>query len=124
MTTKPGPTPLISPPGANTSTARGVNADGTVVVGLARDASGAFQAFRWTAETRMQSVLTLLLAAKVVTMADFGWQLRSANGVSADGTVIVGDGIDPLGNVQAWIARLPEDNEDCKNDGRNLGPRL
>jgi probable HAF family extracellular repeat protein len=97
------------------SEARGVNASGTVVVGEADDASGQPQAFRWTRETRMQSVLTLLLAAKVVTMA--GWQLRSANGVSADGTVIVGDGVDPLGHRQGWIARLPtEDNEDCNED--------
>ena len=102
-------------PGGGGSSARGVNADGTVVVGEANDASGALQAFRWTAETRMQSVLTLLQAAGVVTMA--GWQLRSANGVSADGTVITGDGVDPLGNAQAWIARLPpEDNEDCNED--------
>src|SRR5262249_14316073 len=101
-------------PGGNASVANGVNADGTVVVGGARDASGANQAFRWTAETRVQSVLTLLQAAGVVTMA--GWQLRSANGVSADGTVITGEGVDPLGNAQAWIARLPKDNEDCKED--------
>jgi probable HAF family extracellular repeat protein len=101
-------------PGGNQSAAFGVNADGTVVVGQALDASGANQAFRWTARTRMQSVLTLLLAAKVVNMA--GWQLRSARGVSADGTVIVGEGTDPLGQFQGWIARLPEDNEDCNED--------
>jgi len=102
-------------PGGNFSRARGVNADGTVVVGQAGDASGQPQAFRWTAETRVQSVLTLLQAAGVVTMA--GWQLRSANGVSADGTVITGEGVDPLGNAQAWIARLPPgDNEDCNED--------
>jgi probable HAF family extracellular repeat protein len=103
-------------PGGNSSLARGVNADGTVVVGQANDASGQPQAFRWTAETRVQSVLTLLQAAGVVTMA--GWQLGSANGVSADGTVIVGDGTDPLGHPQGWIARLPlpEDNEDCNED--------
>ena len=105
-------------PGGHESTASGVNADGTVVVGQAGEASGQHQAYRWTAETRVQSVLTLLQAAKVVFMA--GWQLRSANGVSADGTVIVGDGVDPLGNVQAWIARLPEDNEDCKEDENEL----
>ena len=93
----------------------------TVVVGTAIDASGQPQAFRWTRATRMQSVLTLLLAAKVVTM-DFGWQLRSANGVSADGTVIVGDGVDPLGLSQGWIARLPkENNEDCEEDDDNQG---
>ena len=109
-------------PGGNFSVANGVNANGKVVVGSARDASGAFQAFRWTRATRMQSVVTLLLAAKVVTM-DFGWQLRSANGVSADGTVIVGDGVDPLGHLpQGWIARLPkESNENCEEDDDNQG---
>ena len=107
-------------PGGNFSEARGVNADGTVVVGQARDASGANQAFRWTAETRVQSVLTLLQAAKVVFMA--GWQLRSANGVSADGMVITGEGVDPLGHPQGWIARLPkESNEDCEEDEDNQG---
>ena len=108
-------------PGGTSSNANGVNASGKVVVGQALDASGANQAFRWTRATRMQSVLTLLLAAKVVTM-DFGWLLTSANGVSADGTVIVGDGVDPLGQSQAWIARLPkEDNEDCEEDDDNQG---
>src|SRR6516165_4009002 len=108
-------------PGGDFSVATGVNANGKVVVGSVRDASGAFQAFRWTRATRMQSVLPLLLAAKVVTM-DFGWQLRSANGVSADGTVIAGDGFDPLGLHQGWIARLPkESNEDCEEDDDNQG---
>src|SRR5262249_19767256 len=98
-----------------------VNANGKVVVGLAGDASGQLQAFRWTPATRMQSVLTLLLAAKVVTM-DFGWRLTSANGVSADGTGIVGDGGGPLGLPQGWIARLPkESNEDCEEDDDNQG---
>ena len=100
-------------PGGKQSFARGVNADGTVVVGSAIEASDQPQAFRWTRATRMQSVLTLLLAAKVVTIA--GWRLTSANGVSADGTVIAGDGVDPLGLPQGWIARLPkESNEDCE----------
>jgi len=104
-------------PGGNRSSATGVNADGTVVVGTADDASGQPQAFRWTAETRVQSVLTLLQAAKADVNLFAGWQLRSANRVSADGTVIVGDGVDPLGLRQGWIARLPkEDNEDCEED--------
>ena len=108
-------------PGGTSSNANGVNASGKVVVGQALDASGANQAFRWTRATRMQSVVTLLLAAKVVTM-DFGWQLTGANGVSADGTVIVGDGVAPLGLPQGWIARLPkESNEDCEEDDDNQG---
>jgi probable HAF family extracellular repeat protein len=109
-------------PGGTTSNATGVNADGKVVVGAALDASGAEQAFRWTARTRMQSVLTLLQAAKADVNLFSGWQLRSANGVSADGTVITGDGVDPLGQSQGWIARLPkESNEDCEEDDDNQG---
>jgi probable HAF family extracellular repeat protein len=109
-------------PGGSSSAARGVNANGTVVVGTAFDASGQPQAFRWTRATRMQSVLTLLQAAKVDVNLFAGWQLGSASGVSADGTVIVGDGIDPLGLPQGWIARLPKDsNEDCNEDDNNQG---
>jgi len=39
-----------------------------------------------------------------------GWILRSATDVSADGTVIVGNGIDPNGNNQAWIAKISDIN--------------
>src|SRR5712691_9226942 len=46
----------------------------------------------------------LLLTASGVDLT--GWRLNSATGVSADGTVIVGYGTDPTGNIQAWIARL------------------
>jgi probable HAF family extracellular repeat protein len=99
-----------------------VNANGKVVVGTAFDASGQPQAFRWTRATRMQSVLTLLQAAKVDVNLFAGWQLGSANGVSADGTVIVGNGFDPLGLPQGWIARLPkESNEGCEEDDDNQG---
>jgi len=36
-----------------------------------------------------------------------GWTLTDATGISADGTIIVGDGIDPQGNDEAWIADIP-----------------
>ena len=36
-----------------------------------------------------------------------GWTLREATGVSADGTVIVGRGIDASGDAEAWRAELP-----------------
>src|SRR5262249_47086702 len=108
-------------PGGTTSNAIGVNADGKLVVGEAFDASGPGQAFRWTARTRMQSVLTLLQAAKADVNLFAGWQLRSANGVSADGTVITGRGADPLGQLQGWIARLPKESNDCEEDDDNQG---
>jgi hypothetical protein len=37
-----------------------------------------------------------------------GWQLLRATGITPDGRVIVGDGINPEGFTQAWRAVLPE----------------
>jgi len=51
----------------------------------------------------MQSVQALLTAMGVSTT---GWTLAQAQGVSADGQVIVGSGRDPNGRGQGWIARL------------------
>ena len=37
-----------------------------------------------------------------------GWQIAQAMAVSADGLTIAGTGYDPSGNVQAFIAVIPE----------------
>jgi len=37
-----------------------------------------------------------------------GWRLEQATGISEDGSVIVGFGINPSGNTEAWIAVIPE----------------
>ena len=71
--------------------ARGVNADGTVVVGISSVVnifSG--QAFRWVNGT--------------MTGLDFlpGGNQSQANGVNADGTVVVGTAIDASGQPQAF----------------------
>jgi uncharacterized membrane protein len=84
--------------GASSSGAAHVNADGSVVVG-----SSGGKAFRWTASDGMRSIEDLLTAAGV---SFAGWQLQAANGVSGDGTVIAGTGIDPSGLKEAWIATL------------------
>jgi hypothetical protein len=92
-------------PGGTASQAVGVNADGTVVVG-AGNATGTGAntlAFRWTQTDGMQSVQALLSAKGVSTT---GWTLTSAQGMSADGRVIVGVGTDPNGHTQGWIANL------------------
>jgi probable HAF family extracellular repeat protein len=85
-------------PGGNQSFANAVNADASVVVGQSNGA------FRWTPTDGMQSIAALLTAAGVNFA---GWSLSQATGVSADGTVIVGNGNDPSGHAQGWIARLP-----------------
>jgi hypothetical protein len=37
-----------------------------------------------------------------------GWTLTSAEGISADGLTIVGTGVNPAGNQEAWMATIPE----------------
>ena len=37
-----------------------------------------------------------------------GWRLLQANSISMDGNVIAGVGIDPNGNTQGWVVRIPE----------------
>ncbi|GIV15994.1 MAG: hypothetical protein KatS3mg022_1429 [Armatimonadota bacterium] len=65
-------------PGGGESLAYGVSADGSVVVGEVRNASGLPRAFRWTSGGGMQDLGTL--------GGDHSW----AYGVSADGSVVVG----------------------------------
>jgi probable HAF family extracellular repeat protein len=88
----------------NNSSVSAVSADGSVVVGDSTNSSGNWEAFRWTQATHMQSINQWLAGAGVAAPA--GWQLVSAYGVSANGTVVTGDGTDPNGNSEAWLARV------------------
>ncbi len=88
--------------GDNSSAAYGVNAAGSVVVGVSTNALNQGEAFRWTQATGMRSLAGLLTAAGVNLG---GWQLFRATAVSANGQFIVGQGIDPSGNGEAYVAR-------------------
>jgi probable HAF family extracellular repeat protein len=88
--------------GGKDSVANAVSANGAVVVGDSTVAGGGHEAFRWRQDTGMLSMASLLTASHVNIT---GWQLTSATGISADGTVIVGYGQDPKGNTEAWLAR-------------------
>jgi probable HAF family extracellular repeat protein len=89
-------------PGGTSSDALGVSGDGSVVVGTSFR-GGRNHAVRWTAIGGMRSIEDLLAAAGVSIA---GWQLTSARAISADGSTIVGDGIDPSGRAQGWIVRF------------------
>ncbi len=94
------------PGGSTSSYASDISDDGTVVVGSS-DSGSAFgaEAFRWTPGKGMESVRQLLIDSGVDLT---GWHLSGAHGVSADGRVIVGDGINPNGQYEAWRAVLDE----------------
>ncbi|MFM6373314.1 MAG: hypothetical protein ACKPH1_05120 [Microcystis panniformis] len=72
-------------PGSFSSSANGVSADGSVVVGSSNIGNGN-EAFRWTQATGMVGLGNLS-----------GWNSSSASGVSADGSVVVGTASDSGG---------------------------
>ena len=79
-------------PGSFSSSANGVSADGSVVVGISNIGNGN-EAFRWTQATGMVGLGNLS-----------GWNSSSASGVSADGSVVVGTAspTGPDGEVFRW----------------------
>jgi len=84
-----------------------VSADGSVIVGGSSSSSGD-RAFTWDATNGMRALSDVLTAMGVDLT---GWTLTWAYGISDDGTVIVGDGINPDGNTEAWIADLHQSSE-------------
>lgn len=90
-------------PGHSISAAYGVSANGSVIVGFSR-ASPPAQAVIWTAADGMRSIAQLLTAQGINVS---GWTLESAKSVSDDGRIIVGNGMNPSGVREGWIATLP-----------------
>jgi uncharacterized membrane protein len=80
-----------------------VSADGSVLVGADTSADmSQMYAFIWDQANGMRSLYDLL--APDVDLSD--WSLTSARGISADGLTIVGYGINPGGNTEAWMATV------------------
>jgi len=84
--------------GGDFSSANAVSADGVVVVGDSSSASGK-EAFVWDEFHGMRSLQDELTDAGLDLT---GWSLTQATGVSADGLVLVGNGINPNGNQEGW----------------------
>lgn len=95
----------VLPGGSRNSAATAVSADGSVIVGASHGPSGT-EAFVWDSTHGMRSLRHLLISEAGLDRSLRGWKLRSANAVSRDGSVIVGFGINPKGNREAWIARI------------------
>lgn len=87
------------------SAATSVSADGSVVVGYARSGEGkGNEAFIWDEINGMRSLLDVLKSHEVPEVA--GWSLALAKAISADGLTIVGYGVNPSGQSEAWRATL------------------
>lgn len=88
--------------GHDWSRADAVSGDGSVAVGTSY-ATGTSTAFRWSEDTKMQSVSNWLAAGKVTAPH---WVDSEATGVSADGTVVVGNSAGADGVWHPYIARV------------------
>ena len=89
------------PGGSLSSSAQGVSADGTVIVGSSNG-----EAFIWDATNGMQR-LSVLLTSLGIDLS--GLQLTGAVGISADGRTIVGNARSANGD-EGWIAVIFESN--------------
>ena len=83
-----------------------LNSDGTIIVGGSKTGPRTSEAFIWDSVhglRRLRDVLTQEYGLDLV-----GWELSGALGISDDGRAIAGNGINPDGDYEAWIAILPE----------------
>lgn len=105
-----GDLPGGTPPGSG-NLAWDVSADGSIVVGMANFIEGQWsapnqKAFIWDATNKMRSLQDMLVDDFGVNLED--WMLLSATGISDDGRTFVGYGRNPNGDIEAWVATIPE----------------
>ena len=90
-------------PGWPFNAASDASADGSVVVGLPNIFSGG-EAFIWDGAHGLRGLRTVLESDYQLDLT--GWHLIAATAISDDGRTIVGYGTNPVGQTEAWIARL------------------
>lgn len=79
-----------------------VSNDGSVIAGISRNAAGAERVFIWTSDDGMRLLKSVLEQEHGLDLT--GWSLRYVNAISHNGSVLVGWGVNPDGNVEAWRA--------------------
>jgi probable HAF family extracellular repeat protein len=86
-------------PGDQDSVAWAASADGSTIVG-----DNLSRAIIWDSRHGMRRLREALITDYGLDLT--GWELTSARGISPDGNMIVGSGINPAGQYEAWIANL------------------
>jgi hypothetical protein len=79
--------------------------DGKFAVGTLFDGMDN-RAYLWDAENRTRLIEDILTDDYGIDLG--GWTLLNATGISANGTTICGEGINPAGNFEGWVATIPE----------------
>jgi probable HAF family extracellular repeat protein len=120
-----GKQPLGLFQGAYPTHSLSVSGDGSTIVGYAIVGSdpelAASTAILWDSTGGIRSLRSVLVDDYGLNLD--GWRLDQATGISADGSTIIGTGIDPALRYQAWVAVLPEPAT-LPLLGLGLGPAL
>ncbi len=101
------------PRGGFDTRAYSVSGDGSVIVGVEgewayiADSRSTGRAFIWDADNGMRSLSDVLENDYGLDVVS-GWLLGEAVGISADGLTIIGNGINPNGHFEGWVATIPE----------------
>ncbi len=95
-------------PGDDGSFATDASADGSIVVGSSRIGFLAQHAFIWDSDHGMRDLQEVLINDFGLGANLAGWTLYEAAAISDNGRVIVGTGLNPLGEREAWVAIVPE----------------
>ena len=103
------------PDGFHQGYAYGVSRNGSIIVGYYIPAGGGIKAFIWTARHGLRDLQQAL--ADDYGMDLTGWRLFNAQGISDDGTTIVGYAADPDSTTEAFRVRLPGANHSADLDG-------
>ncbi|MHC4990987.1 MAG: hypothetical protein ACYTGC_08400, partial [Planctomycetota bacterium] len=102
------------------SYAHAVNGDGTIVVGHAVASHGSSDAFIWDPINGLRSLRDALVHEFGIGL--FGWTLTSAEAISRDGRTIAGNGMNPEGQNEGWVVRLPPTATRTRIAGAALPP--
>jgi hypothetical protein len=62
--------------------------------------------FIWDQIHGMRDLQSMLIDEYGLGQSLAGWKLTDASGISMDGLTIVGGGVNPSGNLEAWLVRL------------------
>ncbi len=93
--------------GPHHSNALAVTADGSIALGIGVVPLG-FEAFLWSELRGLHRIRDVLAYDHGFDHRAWQWRFRLGKYMSADGTVLVGEGINPRGEYDAWIVILEE----------------
>ena len=88
-----------------------ISADGSIIVAAWEDVVDRAVIYEPVGGLQdMLALITSILVSAELGDQVAGWQLTEARDISDDGRVVVGTGINPAGQTEAWVFRFPSDN--------------